>query len=149
MAIDNEKLHAIAITYINEEISMKVLAERFHVSKPTIVRALNGQSAAKLDEKTQKQVDETKQIRWIESKKTYGNLGHKKKSSDEAKVLAMQMVEEGLSLEALATEEGPSISTIYNSFTEENLGSELFQSVTEQYETNKRNASIEKNIARK
>lgn len=149
MAIDNETLHAIAITYINEEISMKVLAERFQVSKPTIVRALNGQSSAKLDEKMQKLVDETKQIRWTESKRTYGNLGHKKISSDEAKDLATQMVEEGLTLEALATDNGPSVSTIYNSFTEENLGTELHQLVTEQYEANKRNASIEKNIARK
>lgn len=149
MAIDNETLHAIAITYINEEISMKVLAERFQVSKPTIVRALSGQTAAKLDEKTQKLVDETKQSRWIESKRTYGNLGHKKISSDEAKDLATQMVEEGLTLEALAKDNGPSASTIYNSFTEENLGSELHQLVTEQYETNKRNASIEKNITRK
>ena len=149
MAIDNETLHAIAITYISEEVSMRVLAERFQVSKPTIVRALSGQSAVKLDEKTQKLVDETKQSRWVDGKRTYGNLGHKKISREEAKALATEMVEKGLTLEALATEDGPSISTIYNSLTEENLGSELHKMVIEQYEANKRSSSIEKNIARK
>ena len=59
------------------------------------------------------------------------------------------MVEKGLTLESLATEDGPSISTIYNSLTEENLGSELHKMVIEQYEANKRSSSIEKNIARK
>lgn len=131
--MDKEFSVRVAITYLNEDVSMQVLAERFKVSKPTIVRSLKSD---KLPLCIRKAVEETKKNRWIEGKNTSGNLGHTKLSSEQVQRLATRMVEEELTLADLVTEGGPSASTIYNAFNEENLGSELYQKVVNQYAIN-------------
>lgn len=136
--MDKILLHKIALTYINTDVTMQVLADHYKVSKPTIVRALSGTQTIRLNSTLQKLVDETKKNRWLEAKTTKGNLGHKKISGEQAKILAIQMVEDGLSLKDLVVEDGPSVGTIYSSFTEENLGKELYEKVTEQYAINKK-----------
>lgn len=138
--MDKETLHKIAFEYINEEVSMRVLAERYHVSYPTIVRSLSGKQKLHLDEETQQEVDRVKHERWLEGKNTRGNLGHVKISDDEARELATRMVDEGLTLSDLHVKGGPSTSTIFYSFTEGNLGSELYGKVVENYKKNKSDA---------
>lgn len=123
----------VAITYINEDVSMQVLADRFKVSKATIVRSLKSD---KLPLRIRKAVEITKKNRWLEGKHTSGNSGNRIISQDMAKALATRMVEEDLSLADLVTEEGPSVGTMYNAFNEENLGSELYKKVTDQYAIN-------------
>ena len=76
------------------------------------------------------------------AKKTCGNLGHKKISTDKARELAGKLVEEGLTLKQVKDETGieVSASTIYGALNEKNLGSELHGDVRKQYGQNKKAA---------
>lgn len=139
--MDKELLHKIALEYINEEISMRVLADRYHLTSATVVRYLSGKQKIHLDEKMQQVVNRTKADRWLEGKCTRGNLGHTKISTEKARELATRMVDEGLTLSDLYVEGGPSVSTIYYSFTEDNLGSELYSRVVKNFEKNKSEAT--------
>lgn len=134
--MEKDTAEKIALTYINEKVSMAVLANRFGVSKATVVRALNDKN---LNPSLRGVVEETKKQRWIEGKSTSGNADKTVLSKEEAQSLAKNMVEKDLTLRDLVREDGsgPVVGTIYNSFTEENLGSELYQMVTEQYKENK------------
>ncbi len=132
--MDKDFVERVAITYINEKVSMRVLSERFGVSKTAIVRALNGND---LSPTLREILEVTKRQRWIEGKSTSGHTGHKLMSAEEVKALASSMVEEGLTLRDFVTEGSPSLGTIYANFTEENLGSELYSRVQEQYASNK------------
>ncbi len=134
--MEKDTAEKIALTYINEKVSMAVLANRFGISKATVVRALNDKN---LNPALRGVVEKTKKQRWIEGKSTSGNAGKTILSKEEAQSLAKNMVEKDLTLRDLVKEDGsgPAIGTIYNSFTEENLGSELYQMVVEQYKENK------------
>ena len=102
MSLDIITLYAIAFEYINnDKATMDFLAGKYAVSKTTINRYLNGRAGVWLDPETQKQVLETKKARWLAAKKTCGNLGHKKISTDKARELAGKLVEEGLTLKRL------------------------------------------------
>ena len=56
---------------------------------------------------------------------------------DTIKELAEKMVQYGLTLDDLVSEDGPVKSTIYNLFTISVLGEELYNKVVEQYRENK------------
>ena len=144
MSLDIITLYAIAFEYINnDKATMAFLADKYKVSKTTIIRYLNGKAGVWLDSETQKQVTETKKARWLESKKTYGNLGHKKISTGDAHQLAEKLVGEGLTLEKVKNEAGidASTATIYMALNEKNLGSELHGDVRKQYNQNKKAAT--------
>lgn len=143
MSFDIITLYAIAFEYINnDKATMDFLAGKYAVSKTTINRYLNGKAGVWLDPETQKQVLETKKARWLAAKKTCGNLGHKKISTDKARELAGKLVEEGLTLKQVKDETGieVSASTIYGALNEKNLGSELHGDVCKQYGQNKKAA---------
>ena len=137
MKITEEELNQIALEYIEYKTPIAILAEKYGISKSSLIRYFNGERSIKLSRELQEQVDEVKQSNWIEYKSTSGNEGHKSLTDEEIKELAEKMVQYGLTLDDLVKEDGPVKSTIYNLFTISVLGEELYNKIIEQYRQNK------------
>lgn len=138
--ITSDMLHEIADKYCTEHTPLSKLAKEYGVGKTTLVRYFNGEGVVQLDPVTQAKVDIVKRNNWIEGKSTSGNEGHSKLTDEEVVSLANFMVENGLTLEELTSENTPIASRLYQLFTKEKLGEELYNKVLEQYEFNKKNA---------
>lgn len=132
-----EKIIMIANDYLTGAYSMAELGYKYGVSKATIVRALSGSQNVKLPASLQKQVDDKKREAWYVSKSTKGNLGHTKFTDEEVQEKAVNLVEGHKTLKQLGEERQESPSTLYVNFTEERLGTELYEQVQTVYKENK------------
>ena len=140
MKLTEDTLKKIAIEYCREGTPLSKLAKKYGVGKTTLVRYFKGEGSFCLSDELQEQVDKKKRQNWEEGKTTRGNLDHTILSKEQAQSLASIMVEKQLTLRDLLVEGGPSISTLYNSFNETNLGTELYKKVLDTYEKNKQQA---------
>lgn len=138
-----DKLTALKIvrTYIAGGVTMQTLADSYGVSKTTIVRLLNGEGSVELDDDILSQIAEVRMTRSQEVRHKEGRQRKKIISPDVARRMATTMINDGLTLADLHTEGGPSIGTIYNAFTRENLGPDLYARVIEHYALNKAQAT--------
>jgi len=137
--ITSDLLQEIAEKYCTEHTPLSKLAKEYGVGKTTLVRYFNGGGVVQLDPVTQAKVDIVKKSNWIEGKSTSGNEGHTKLTDEEVISLANFMVDNGLTLEELTSENTPIASRLYQLFTKEKLGDDLYNKVLEQYEFNKSN----------
>lgn len=133
-----EMLEEIAEKYCAAHTPLSKLAKEYGVSKTTLVRHFNGKGRVKLEPDLQARVDIVKESNWIEGKSTSGNLGHTKLTDEEVVKLAEFMVDNGLSLEQLVSENTPVKSRLFALFTESTLGTELYNKVLLQYKENKK-----------
>lgn len=138
--ITSDLLREIAEKYCTEHTPLSKLAKEYGVGKTTLVRYFNGGGVVQLDPVTQAKVDIVKKSNWIEGKSTSGNEGHTKLTDEEVISLANFMVDNGLTLEELTSENTPIASRLYQLFTRQRLGDELYNKVLAQYEINKSNA---------
>lgn len=138
MKVTDKILSEMAIIYCQTGTPLSKLAVDYGISKTSLVRYFNGEKSIKLGEKAQKLVDEKKRENWYKSKATSGNLGNKKLQQDEIISLANEMVVNNYTLRDLQQMTSVSAATIYNNFTEDILGSELYQKVVNNYEQNKK-----------
>lgn len=138
----NDELEKIAIEYLNNNISIKDLAASHGISKTTLIRCFNGETnGVHLNMELQTQIDEERKRRFLASKSTSGNKGKFILSKDEIVSLALYYVQnDDINLDTLANLKQVSKGTIYNNFTLENLGEELYNAVLEKYELNHKNA---------
>ena len=138
-----DKLTALKIVkdYITGGVTMQTLADSYGVSKTTIIRLLNGEGGVELDDDILSQIAEVKMARSQEARCKEGRQRKKIISPEVARRMAMTMINDGLTLADLHTEGGPSIGTIYNAFTMENLGPDLYARVTQHYAYNKSRAT--------
>lgn len=138
----NDELEKIAIEYLNNNISIKDLAASHGISKTTLIRCFNGETnGVHLNMELQTQIDEERKRRFLASKSTSGNKGKFILSKDEIVSLALYYVQnDDINLDTLANLKQVSKGTIYNNFTLENLGKELYNAVLEKYELNHKNA---------
>lgn len=138
----NDELEKIAIEYLNNNISIKDLAASYGISKTTLIRCFNGETnGVHLNMELQTQIDEERKRRFLASKSTSGNKGKFILSKDEIVSLALYYVQnDDINLDTLANLKQVSKGTIYNNFTLENLGEELYNAVLEKYELNHKNA---------
>lgn len=133
------ELKVITNEYLNENISIKDLAHRHNISKTTLIRYFNGEQLIVLPANLQILIDQKKQQNWIEGKSTSGNLGHKILTKEQIQSIAQIAINNSLSLRELAKEVNVSYSTIYELFTIENLGIDLYQQILYLYSENKTN----------
>lgn len=138
MKVTDKILSEMAMIYCQTGTPLSKLAVDYGISKTSLVRYFNGERSIKLSKKVQKLVDEKKRENWSESKATSGNLGNKKLQQDEIISLANEMVENNYTLRDLQQMTSVSAATIYNNFTEDILGSELYHKVVNNYEQNKK-----------
>lgn len=138
----NDELEKIAKEYLNNNISIKDLAASHGISKTTLIRCFNGETnGVHLNMELQTQIDEERKRRFSASKSTSGNKGKFILSKDEIVSLALYYVQnDDINLDTLANLKQVSKGTIYNNFTLENLGEELYNAVLEKYELNHKNA---------
>lgn len=132
------ELTVIANEYLNEDISIRELAFRHGLSKTTLIRYFNGQQLIILPMVLQKQVDEKKKQNWIEGKSTSGNLGHTLLTKEELQNMARVAIDNSLSLRELSSMFDIGSSTLYESFTIENLGIDLYKELLSLYSENKK-----------
>ncbi len=132
----NEELIMIANDYL-AGYTMEELGIKYGVSKPTIVRNLSGKQKIKLPSELQEQVDARKQLNWITSKANKGNLGHYKYTIEEVREMAMELATTHCTLRELGEKVGANPATLFNNFTEEGLGRELYEQVQLVYKENK------------
>ena len=147
--ITEQLLGEIAEKYCTDHTPLSKLAKEYGVSKTTLVRYFNGKGSFKLDPVTQAKVDIVKKDNWIDGKSTNGNLGYTMLTDEEVITLATFMVENELTLEELVSENTPVKSRLFGLFTEEKLGSELYQKVLLQYEKNRHRTFDEYNENRR
>ena len=138
-------LNIIALEYLENDISIKDLASKYHFSKSTLVKYFNGQMQIKLGKFLQEKVNAKKARRFIESKSTYGNQGNTVLSRDEIIYYANFYVDNDYTYDEMVkaiNNKGVSITkgTLSNSFTIENLGVELYNKVQQKILINKANA---------
>ena len=139
--MEHEKLKQIAIEYLENDISINDLAKKHGMSKTTLIRYFNGErKTLRLNKNLQILIDEERKKRFLSSKSTYGNKDYFSLTKDEIISLANYYVEnDDINLEELALFKDFSKGTIYNNFTLENLGEELYNAVLEKYELNHKN----------
>ena len=139
--MEHEKLKQIAIEYLENDISINDLAKKHGMSKTTLIRYFNGErKTLRLNKDLQILIDEERKKRFLSSKSTYGNKGYLSLTKDEIISLANYYVEnDDINLEELALFKDVSKETIYNNFTLENLGEELYNAVLKKYELNHKN----------
>lgn len=133
------ELKQIAKEYLSETISIKNLASRHGMSKTTLIRYFNGEQLIVLPVDLQREVNKKKQKNWIDGKSTSGNLGHTILSKEEIKNIASIAVNNNLSLRELSDIVNVNYSTLYQLFTIENLGIDLYQDLMALYSENKIN----------
>ena len=133
------ELTTIANEYLNEDISIRELASRHGLSKTTLIRYFNGQQLIVLPSYLQEKVDDKKKQNWKEGKSTSGNLGHTLLTKEELQKMARLAVDNNLSLRELSKTTNINYSTLYESFTIENLGIDLYQELLSLYSENKKN----------
>ena len=134
-----EELIQIARYYVDTKTPISKLAKKFGVSKSSIVEHFNRNRQVQLPFKLQKEVDAVKKQNWIDGKSTSGNLGNKKLTDDQIIMLAKLYSMGSFTLLELAKPFNISPATLYNNFTEEILGTDLYKSVKDKYEENKEN----------
>ena len=133
----HEKLEMIAKEYLENEISIKKLASKHHVNKTNLMDFLSGKKEIKLSLEMQQRIDERKKQRWRDSKSTKGNLGKVALSNEVLTAAAKAYVEnDELALRDVAAFNGITVATLYNNFTQENLGYELYEQVKQKYNSN-------------
>lgn len=133
----HEKLEMIAKEYLENEISIKKLASKHHVNKTNLMDFLSGKKEIKLSLEMQQRIDERKKQRWRDSKSTKGNLGKVALSNEALTAAAKAYVEnDELALRDVAAFNGITVATLYNNFTQENLGYELYEQVKQKYNSN-------------
>ena len=145
MKITQDILTEMALKYCAEHTPFSKLAKEYGTSKTTLVRYFNGEGTVVLTPMLQAQVDIVKQTNWIEGKSTSGNKGNTMLTDEEVVKLAQFMVDSNLTLEQLVSENTPVKSRLFALFTEEKLGSELYNKVLAQYEKNKKSTFEEYN----
>lgn len=133
------QLKVIAHEYLEEDISIKDLAARHGMSKTTLIRYFNGEQLIILPLELQLLIDKKKKQNWIEGKSTSGNLGHKTLTTEQIQRIAKIAIENNLTLRELAKEVNVNYSTIYELFTIENLGIDLYKQILNLYNENKVN----------
>lgn len=138
MKVTDKILSEMAMIYCQTGTPLSKLAVDYGISKTSLVRYFNGERSIKLSKTVQKLVDEKKRENWSKSKATSGNLGNKKLQQDEIISLANEMVENNYTLRDLQQMTSVSAATIYNNFTEDILGIELYHKVVNNYEQNKK-----------
>lgn len=142
--VDKETLNKIAFDYINENITMQILADRYSLSKISVIRALSGKTSVRLDPETQEAVDMTKSRRFLEHKSIAGKKGSREPliNPTRAKDLAIDMISNGLTIEKeLEKNSDISTGTLFYSLNEQNLGPELYAMLQEHYKKNRSNAT--------
>lgn len=138
MIITKEIVRYAAERYINTDESIGEIAKQIGISKTALVKHFEGlYDTTRLDPKRQAILDKVKVEKWIKGKSTSGNLGHKKLSEEETIELAKNMVEQNTTLRGLESDV-VSTSTLYNSFTKNTLGKDLYDEVSDQYYKNKK-----------
>lgn len=138
MIITKEIVRYAAERYINTDESIGEIAKQLGISKTALVKHFEGlYDTTRLDPKRQAILDKVKAEKWIKGKSTSGNLGHKKLSEEETIKLAKNMVEQNTTLRGLESDV-VSTSTLYNSFTKNTLGKDLYDEVSDQYYKNKK-----------
>lgn len=137
----HEELQKIAIEYLNNNISINDLALKYGISKTTLIRYFNGDvKTIRLNKDLQLLINEERKKRFLSSKSTCGNKGCFILKKDEIVSLALYYVQnDDINLDTLANLKKVSKGTIYNNFTLENLGEELYNAVLEKYELNHKN----------
>lgn len=133
------ELTIIANEYLNEDISLRELSSRHGISKTTLIRYFNGEQLIVLPAYLQELVDEKKKQNWIDGKSTSGNLGHTLATKEELQKIAAVAVTNNLTLRELSSMFNISASTLYESFTVENLGIDLYKDLLSLYSENKQN----------
>lgn len=142
-----EKLNLMAKRYLIGDISIEELAIENGISKSTLVGYFNRNKDIKLPLKIQNQIDEMKKKRWLESKATYGNKGNFSLAKEEIIAAAKAFVSgDSLALKDIAAFYGVAAATIYNLFTKEMLGEELYNEVKLKYEENVLNGRFKRVI---
>lgn len=130
----HELLEKIAKEYLENDISIKDLASNYHISRTKLIELFKGNKEIRLSEEMQEKINERKKTRWLESKSTCGNKGNYALSKEEIITFAKAYVQEGdLALREIAAINKVSVGTIYNNFTQENLGEELYSQVIDKY----------------
>ncbi len=132
------ELTVIANEYLNEDISMRELSARHGISKTTLIRYFNREQLLVLPTHLQKQVDIKKKQNWIDGKSTSGNLGHTIATKEQLQNMARMAISNNLSLNELSRIVNINPSTLYESFTLENLGIDLYKELLSLYSENKR-----------
>ena len=138
--MEQHELNKIAIEYINSNISLRELASLNKLSKATLVRYFKGEKDVFLNSELQEKVDNKKKENWIEGKSTSGNLGNTKYTKEKIIFYARHMLSNSMTLRDLEEETNIAISTLYELFTEENLGDVLYNDIVNLYGENKSNA---------
>lgn len=142
-----EILNYLAERYLVGDISIEELAIENGMSKSTLVGYFNRKKAIKLPLELQWQVDKVKEKRWMESKATYGNKGNFSLTNEEIVAAAKAFVSgDYLALRDIAAFYGVAPATIYNLFSKEMLGEELYNEVKLKYEENVLNGRFNKVI---
>lgn len=131
------ELTVIANEYLNEDISLRELSSRHGISKTTLIRYFNREQLIVLPPNLQYQVDLKKKQNWIDGKSTSGNLGHTIATKEQLQEMAKIAINNNLSLNELSKIVNINPSTLYNSFTLENLGIDLYQQLLLLYSENK------------
>ena len=123
--------------YLEEEISLNDLASEYGVSKTTLIRYFGGEYPIKLPIDLQQKINERRKQRFIESKSTKGNEGHYVLDDKRVIYIAKYYVNNECTLDDLSVMFKVNKATIYNSFTENRLGKDLYKMVTNKYNNRK------------
>ena len=124
--------------YLEEEISLNDLASEYGVSRTTLTRYFNGEYPLKLPTDLQQRIADRKRQRFIESKSTKGNEGHYVLDDKRVIYIAEYYVNNECTLDDLSIMFNANKANIYNSFTEERLGKDLYKMVIDKYNTNRK-----------
>ena len=132
-----EELIEIARYYIKNEVSIEGLSNIFKYSASSIKRHFNKECQVRLPYILQKAVDLKKKKNWIEAKSSSGNAGNKVLSAEQIINAAYLYSTGSYSLRELANHLNVSPTTLYNNFTPESLGENLYLKIEDIYKKNK------------
>ena len=146
MKIDEELLKQIALEYLQNDISIKDLAAKYGMSKPSLVQYFKGNRTIKLPQHLQEQIDDVKAKRFIDSKSTYGNQDKTILTKEQIVNCANTYVYGNYTFEEIVkslSDQGINITvgTLSNYFTIDNLGEELYSLVRNKVAENKAHAT--------
>ena len=133
----DERLEEIARYYLDKKVSINELSHIFKISKSSIVRYFDGERQIKLSHELQRKVDDLKRQNWIDGKSTSGNTGNKILDPEQIINIARIYAAGDYTLRELADIFKVSPTTLYNNFTIDTLGNDLYVSVNNIYEKNK------------
>ena len=141
-----ELLETMALEYLENEISIKDLASKYHMGKSTIIGYFNGQKQIKLSKRLQNCINEKKNKRFLESKSTYGNQGNTILTKEQIVKYADIYVNNDFTFEEIVkslNENGINltIGTLSNYFSKDNLGEQLYNQVKAKIDINKKEAN--------